>query len=82
MAKNVFSQGKLLQAAKQVFWEGVGSILIAVGVCHFAVQAKFPMTGFSGISIILFQLWAIPIGLSTILRGYPKLCVNLRYGVE
>lgn len=32
MAKNVFSQGKLLQAAKQVFWEGVGSILIAVGV--------------------------------------------------
>lgn len=45
MAKNVFSQGKLLQAAKQVFWEGVGSILIAVGVA-------------------------------------PKLCVNLRCGVE
>ena len=38
---------------KQIFWEVVGSAFIAGGIYNFAVQAGFPMTGFSGISIIL-----------------------------
>ena len=51
--------------------EILGSILIAAGIYNFAVQAEFPMTGFSGISIILYQLFHIPIGLSTILLNIP-----------
>lgn len=56
---------------KQILLEVVGSILIAAGIYNFAVQAEFPMTGFSGISIILYQLFDVPIGLSTILLNIP-----------
>ena len=56
---------------KQIFWEVVGSAFIAAGIYNFAVQAGFPMTGFSGISIILYQLFGVPIGFSTILLNIP-----------
>ena len=62
---------KAFVTAKQIFWEMIGSILIAIGVYKFAVHAEFPMTGFSGISIILYRLWSIPIGFSTILLNIP-----------
>ena len=65
--------------AVQLFFEIIGSICIAAAIYNFAVQAEFPMTGFSGISIILFQLLNIPIGLSTILLNIPValLCYKL-----
>ena len=55
---------RLKNNVKQLAWEVVGSVCIAVGIYNFAVQAEFPMTGFSGISIILYQLFGVPIGLS------------------
>lgn len=63
----------------QVFWEFFGSLLIAIGIYNFAVRAEFPMTGFSGISIILYQLFGFPIGLSTIMLNIPVafLCYRL-----
>ena len=51
--------------------EVVGGILIAVGVYNFAVAAQFPMTGFSGISIILYRLTGLPIGVFTVLLNIP-----------
>lgn len=60
-----------IQFLKQLFWECAGSIFVAAGIYNFAVQAKFPMTGFSGISIILYQLFQVPIGFSTILLNVP-----------
>lgn len=67
------------QELKSVFWEIVGSILIAIGIYNFAVHAEFPMTGFSGISIILYRLFQVPIGLSTIILNVPVaiLCYKL-----
>ena len=63
----------------QMMWELVGSIFVAIGIYNFAVQAKFPMTGFSGISIIFYRLFHIPIGFSTILLNIPVaiLCYKL-----
>ena len=63
----------------QIFWELLGSLLIAIGIYNFAVQAAFPMTGFSGISIILYHLFHLPIGLSTIFLNIPValLCYHL-----
>lgn len=55
----------------RLFWEIIGSIFIAAAIYNFAVQAEFPMTGFSGISIILYHLFHIPIGLSTIILNIP-----------
>lgn len=63
----------------QLFWEFIGSVFIAAGIYNFAVQAKFPMTGFSGIALILYRLFQIPIGISTILLNIPVaiLCYRL-----
>lgn len=44
----------------QIMWEIIGSIFIAIGIYNFAVQAQFPMTGFSGIAIILYRLFHVP----------------------
>ncbi len=70
---------KIAVIGKQILWEIIGSILIAIGVYNFAVGAEFPMTGFSGISIILYRIWGISIGLSTILLNIPvaALCYKL-----
>ena len=56
-----------------------GSLLIALGIYNFAVAAQFPMTGFSGLSIILYRLAGIPIGMSTMLLNIPValLCYKL-----
>lgn len=67
------------KAVKQIGWEIIGSIFIAAGIYNFAVQAEFPMTGFSGIAIILYRLCGVPIGLSTVLLNIPLalLCYKL-----
>ena len=48
-------------------WEALGSLLLAVTTYNVALSAEFPMTGFSGIAMILYRLFQIPMGLSTIL---------------
>lgn len=79
MMRRLFTRQNLLEAGRQALWECLGSMLIAVGVYNFAVQAEFPMTGFSGISIILYRLLNVPIGLSTVLLNIPValLCYRL-----
>lgn len=57
--------------ARQLLWEISGSICVAAGLYNFAVQAEFPMSGFSGISIILYRLFGLPVGLGTILLNIP-----------
>lgn len=77
--KTCFSFDNVKKFSIRILWELLGSVFIAIGIYNFAVQAKFPMTGFSGISIILYRLWNIPIGLSTILLNIPVaiLCYRL-----
>lgn len=59
--------------------EVLGSVLIALALYNFALMAEFPMTGFSGISMILYRLFGVPIGFSTILLNIPVaiLCYKL-----
>ena len=67
------------QVLKEIFFETLGSILIAIGIYNFAVASKFPMTGFSGISMILNRLFGLPIGLVLIFLNVPVaiLCFRL-----
>ena len=37
------------------------SMLIAVGIYNFALTANFPVAGFSGIAIILYHLFGLPV---------------------
>lgn len=60
-----------IKQLRQFFVEIIGSILVAAAIYNFALNANFPMTGFSGISIILYRLFGLPIGLSTILLNIP-----------
>lgn len=71
----------LLNAKKlavNLLWELAGSLFIAAGIYNFAVQAAFPMTGFSGIALILYRLIDIPIGLSTVLLNIPVAILSCR----
>ena len=76
--KTQCSLRKVKTFAVQFIWEFIGSVFIAAGIYNFAVQAKFPMTGFSGISIILYRLLNVPIGLSTILLNIPLAIICYR----
>lgn len=62
-----------------LLYEIGGSILIAVAVHNFAMAAGFPMTGFSGISIILNRFFGLSVGLATIALNIPValLCYRL-----
>lgn len=75
MTRDIISRDTLID----ILCELIGSILTAAALYNFALQSKFPMTGFSGISFILYRLWHIPIGMSTILLNIPVaiLCAKL-----
>lgn len=60
----------------QNFWytmgcEIAGSLLISAGIYNFAVQSNFPLTGFSGIALIIHRLFGFPIGITTIILNIP-----------
>ncbi len=65
---------------KNIKWKETGldiltditaSILIAVGVYNFALNANFPVAGFSGVAIIMYHLFGIPVGVGTIILNIP-----------
>lgn len=62
-----------------LLYEIGGSLLIAVAIQNFAIAAGFPMTGFSGIAIILNRFFGFSIGLTTIALNIPValLCYRL-----
>ena len=62
----------------QILWEVAGSIFIAAGIYNFAMQAEFPLTCFSGISMILYRMFNIPIGFSTIIMNIPLAIICYR----
>lgn len=64
---------------KQFAIEIVGSAFAAAGIYNFAVKANFPISGFSGIALILYQLLGLPMGLTTIIMNIPValLCYKL-----
>lgn len=69
---------KFKKVSTDIAIEILGSILIAVGIYNFAVTAKFPMTGISGIAIILFRLTGAPIGTTTLLLNIPIILLTFR----
>lgn len=70
---------KMDRVIKDIVWEVFGSFLIAIALYNFALNARFPMTGFSGIAMILYRLFGLPIGIATILLNIPVviLCYRL-----
>lgn len=48
-----------------------GGLLIGLGIYNFAENAGFPLAGISGIALILYRLFGLPIGWGTILMNVP-----------
>lgn len=51
--------------------EIAGSFLAAVGLYNFALYSNFPLTGFSGIAVIIYRLTGLPIGWLTVFMNIP-----------
>ena len=51
--------------------EIIGSILTGVAIYNFALPAAFPMTGFSGLALIFYRLFGLPIGVMTLVLNVP-----------
>lgn len=78
-AKRKAFRGRVGRFLKGLAMEIIGGTLVAIGIYNFAVNANFPVSGFSGISLILYKLFNVPIGLSTIIMNVPVafLCYKL-----
>jgi len=49
----------------------VGSFLIAIGVYNFAAASEFPVAGLSGIALLFYHFFQIPIGIMTLALNIP-----------
>ncbi len=49
----------------------IGGLLLAAAIYSFAVPADFPMTGVSGIALIFYHLFGLPVGTITVLLNIP-----------
>ncbi|MCD8119059.1 MAG: YitT family protein [Lachnospiraceae bacterium] len=52
--------------------------LIAIGVYNLASLAQFPMSGISGVALIFYQLFGLPIGTMTIVLNIPIVLLTWR----
>ena len=71
------SKGKEL--AIDIVVDIVGNMLIAIGVYNFAANSGFPVAGISGIALIFYHLFGLPIGVMTVVLNVPiiLLCYKL-----
>lgn len=49
----------------------VGNMLIAIGVYNFAANSGFPVAGISGVAMIFYHLFGLPIGTMTVILNIP-----------
>ena len=61
---------------EKIKWKEIGTdilvdlaagMALAIGIYNFALNANFPVAGFSGVAIILYHVFGIPVGAGTIL---------------
>ena len=77
--QNLFPKLTAKDLLKDLLFDIVGSLLIAIGIYNFALYANLPLAGISGICLILYKLTGLPIGLGTVLLNIPiaALCYKL-----
>ena len=62
---------KMKKLTGDVLVDIFSGILLTVAIYSFAIPADFPMTGVSGVALILYHLFRLPVGLMTILLNIP-----------
>ena len=64
-------KGRVKEVGIDLLADIVGSFFIAIGVYNFAVASGFPVAGISGIAIIFYHFFQIPIGIMTVVLNIP-----------
>lgn len=64
-------KNKVKEFAVDIMVDIVGNLLIAIGVYNFAANSGFPVAGISGIALIFYHLFGLPIGIMTIVLNIP-----------
>lgn len=49
----------------------LAGLLLTAAIYTFAIPADFPMTGISGVSLVLYHLFGLPVGIMTIVLNIP-----------
>ena len=71
-----FDVGKL---SKELFVDIVGGLLLALAVYNFASNAGFPVAGISGVALILYHLFGLPMGAVTLLLNIPIVIICFKF---
>lgn len=61
----------LKELGMDLLFDLVAGFLIGIGLHNFALNAAFPVAGFSGIAIVFYHLFKLPIGIGTLLLNIP-----------
>ena len=56
----------------------IAGIFMGIGTYCFAAAFKFPMVGFTGLALILYQLFGLPVGIGTIVLNIPFAIISYR----
>lgn len=64
-------KNRVKEFAIDILVDIVGNLLIAIGVYNFAANSGFPVAGISGIAMIFYHLFGLPIGTMTIILNIP-----------
>ena len=54
-----------------IITDALSGLCIGIALYNFAADAKFPLTGLSGIAMIFYQYWGWKIGIATIIMNIP-----------
>lgn len=69
---------RMRRVCMDILFEIVGSLLIGIALFNFALTSEFPVTGFSGIAMIMYRLWGLPIGATTLVLNIPVAIICFR----
>ena len=64
-------QEKIKKLAIDLVVDVLGGLMLAIAIYSFAVPANFPMTGVSGIALVFYHLFGLPVGTVTVLLNIP-----------
>lgn len=65
------SKINIREVSVDLLFDIAAGMLIGIGLHNFALNAEFPVAGFSGIAIVLYHLFGLPIGVGTLLLNIP-----------
>ena len=54
-----------------ILMDALSGLCIGIALYNFAADAKFPLTGLTGIAMIFYQYWGWKIGIATIIMNIP-----------